>query len=222
MALLLSPTTTMAKALSVIRTSVRTAIGNPSTTEVSNADIDAAINDSYDEVVTRFRHPEIESSETITTVSGTATDAVPADYWYTLAMRDETNSKWLRHRPLEWVLQQDNDTNSQPAYYTHTGSNFIFSPTPDGAYSITHYYVKVVTALSADADTTVFIHRTWDEIIKYGALWRLFQDYGEYDRMIHSRNVWRTLINSMPETETLNEETAQYIIGPIQPNESEL
>lgn len=202
----------MSETLTNLISNVRENLGSPPTGIVADAFITKRLNNSYREVVTRYRHPENEASETITTVSGTATDAVPSAYWYTEAMRDETNDRVLKYRPISWILAQDRDTNGEPHYFSLWGSNFVFHPIPDGAYSITHYYKTEPTALSDGSDTTIVLD-VWDEIIEWGATWRVHQALGEQDKMIHARNIWRTLVNSMPETKVLISEQASQIIG---------
>lgn len=202
----------MSDTLTNILANVRENLGSPPTGIISDARLTKRINDAYREVVTRYRHPENETTETITTVAGTATDAVPAAYWYTEAMRDETNDRVLKFRPINWILAQDRDTRGQPRYWSLWGSNFIFYPTPDGVYSITHYYKIEPTALSAGGDSTIVLD-AWDEIIEWGATWRAHQFLGEQDKMIHARNIWRTLVNNMPETKTLNSEQSSQVIG---------
>lgn len=202
----------MADTLTNLLANVRENVGSPPTAIIADARLTKRINDSYREVVTRFRHPENETSETITTSADTATDAVPSSYWYTVSMRDETNDRVLKYRPLSWLLAQDRDTTGEPYYFTQWGSNHIFHPIPDGTYSITHYYKTLPTALSAGGDTTI-VNAAWDEVIEWGATWRVHQFLGEQDKMIHARNIWRTLINNMPETEVLHSEQANQIIG---------
>lgn len=202
----------MADTLNNLVNDVTLDLGSPPTGIVSFGTITNRINKSYREVATRYRHPELESSETITTVASTATDALPSDYWYTVGMRDETNDKVLKYRTLNWILAQDRDTEGQPKYYTQYGSNLLFHPIPDDAYSLTHYYIIQITALSSGSDSTV-LNDAWDEIIEWGAVWRIHQALGEQDRMIHARNIWRTLVNSMPETEVLTAEQANQIVG---------
>jgi hypothetical protein len=202
----------MAETLTNLLANVREHIGNPPTGSVADAYITKRINASYREVVTRYRHPENEASETITTAAGTATDAVPSAYWYTEAMRDETNDRVLKFRPINWILAQDRDTRGKPNYFSVWGANFIFHPVPDGVYSITHYYKTIPTALSSGSDTTIVLS-PWDEIIEWGAVWRVHQSLQEQDKMVHARNIWRTLVNSMPETKTLTSEQASQIIG---------
>lgn len=204
----------MADTLSNIRSEVRDDLGSPPTEAISDSQIDTRINHSYREIATRFRHPEIEKKETISTTGGTTEYSPASDYWYTHILRDEDNDRVLRYQTLEWIVAQDTDTNGQPEVYTLWGDNLHLYPTPDGSYSLTNYYVSEITELSANSDSTV-TNDAWDEIIKWGAVWRCHQMTHEQDRMVHARNIWRTLINNMPETEVLASERSTQIAGPL-------
>ena len=205
----------MSLAFSVIRADVRLEIGNPPTAVLSDAEINSRINDAYAEIATRYRHPEMRTSAAANTVSGTATYSLPTRYWYATSIRDDTNDRPLLPRSIAWINAQDTDTTGQPQYWTREGSTHRFYPTPNGTYSINVYYVQRPVDLSADADTTIFDGREWDEIIKWGAVWRCWQRLGLQDQMIHGRNIWRTLVGSMPEADVLENEGAAQIAGPL-------
>lgn len=205
----------MATTLTTLLADVRLELGNPGTGIISDATLTSRINDSYRELATRYRHPELVKSASSATVASTATIALQSDYWYTLILFDETNDQQLIYRPLNWIIAQDRTSTGQPQYWTRLGSNRILWPTPAGAYTITEYYVKRVTALSSGSDTTVFNGAEWDEILKWGAVWRAFHIQGEYNRMVHARNVWRTLVANMPETDTLESENAGYVVASL-------
>lgn len=205
----------MSLALSVIRTAVRDEVGNPPTSVLSDNEIDDRINDSYSEVATRYRHPEMRASAAANTVSGTATYSLPTRYWYAISLRDDTNDRVLMPRPTEWINAQDTDTTGPPQYWVREGSNHRLYPTPNAVYSINVFYVQRPVDLSADNDTTIFDGRDWDEIIKWGAIWRCFQRLGQQDQFIHTRNIWRTLVGSMPESYVLESEGAAQVAGPL-------
>jgi len=209
----------MSTALATLRTNVQRDLGNPSTDALSTADIDARINDSYYELLTRYRHPEIETSVTLATVDGTQEYSLESDYWYTHILRDETNNRLIYYRPLEWLLEHDIDSEGQPMYWTRWGDERLLYPTPDGAYSITEYYYMRADLL-AGSGKTVFDGLEWDEILKWGAVWRCFQALGMQDQMIHTRNIWRTLVNSIPESEMLEAEKSFQVIPPLYANAS--
>jgi hypothetical protein len=213
----------MASTDTVILAEVRAALGSPSTTIISDATIRRQMNYSYYEIVTRYRHPEIEATATITTVDGTQTYATPTRYWYTQFMRDETNDRVLLYKPIQWILAQDTDTKGPPQYHTRQADTNLLYPTPDAVYSITHYHTARPAELAATPTSTVFNGLEWDEIVVWGAVWRCHQILGENDQMVHTRNIWRTLVGSMPESEVLMAEGSPQVIpmlsaGPIPGN----
>jgi hypothetical protein len=158
----------MATLGSTFITNVRAEIGSPPTTVISDAEILDRINDSYIELTTRYRHPELNSSVTGTTVAGTATIALSTAtrYWYTIGFRDETNDTSLVRRTWPWIIAQDRDSQGPPQYYVRYGSNLVLHPVPDGAYSYTWYY-QVRPALLTTLTSTVFDGTDWDEIVKW-------------------------------------------------------
>ena len=203
----------MATAHTVMIGEVRDELGNPSTTIITAAQLLRRLNYSYYEVATRYRHPEVEATATITTVDGTQTYAIPTRYWYTQYMRNETTEQVLLYKPLQWILAQDTDTKGPPQYHTRQGALTLLYPTPDKVYSITHYHTARPAAIvSAGDPSTIFDGFEWDEIVMWGAVWRCHQMLGQNDQMIHARNIWRTLVGSMPETEVLMAEGSAQIV----------
>ena len=202
----------MATTHTVLLAEIREELGSPSTSIISDAQITRRMNWSYYELVTRYRHPEIEATVTLTTVAGTQTYATPTRYWYTQYMRDETNDRVLLYKPMQWILAQDTDTRGPPQYHTRQAATNLLYPTPDAVYLITHYHTARPIELSSTPTSTVFDGLEWDEIVTWGAVWRCHQMLGQNDQMIHARNIWRTLVGSMPETEVMMAEGSAQII----------
>lgn len=198
-----------------LRNSVRFELGNPSREAVEDSVIDERVDDSYAEVLTRYRHVELEDTHEFTTSDGTERYSLPNDYWYSQVVKDETNRRPLVYRRINWIEAQDTTVDGDPQYYTRHGSELVLYPTPNGAYDIKVFYVKRAAPLLGDG-TTVFDGIEWDEVVKWGAVWRVFNALGQQDRMIHARNIWRTLVNSLPELETLENERSVSITGAMQ------
>ena len=192
---------------------VRDELGNPSTSIISAVQLLRRINWSYYEIITRYRHPEIEATATITTVAGTQTYNTPTRYWYTQYMRDGTNDRVLLYKPLQWILAQDTDTRGPPQYHTRQAGTNLLYPTPDAVYLITHYHTaRPAELVSSGNPSTIFDGLEWDEIVMWGAVWRCFQMMGMNDQMIHTRNIWRTLVGSMPESEVMMAEGSAQVL----------
>ena len=202
----------MATTHTVLLAEIRDGLGSPSTSIISDAQITRRMNWSYYELITRYRHPEIEATATITTVSGTQTYATPTRYWYTQALRDETNDRVLLYKPIQWILAQDTDTTGSPQYYTRQADTILLYPTPNAVFLITHYHTARPVELSSTPTSTVFNGLEWDEIVTWGALWRCHQLLQQNDQMIHARNIWRTLVGSMPESEVMMAESTQQVL----------
>lgn len=175
--------------------------------------IDEQIDASYFEVLTRYRHPEIEDIHEFDTVAGTIAYDLPEDYWYTQVMKDEDNTQRLLYRRINWLAEKDASLQGQPKFYTRHGDTWRLYPTPAAAYDVTVYYCRAVPVLAGGS--TVFALGGWDEIVMWGAVWRVFQILQEQDRMIHTRNIWRTLVNSMPETDAMEGERSPELTGPL-------
>ena len=193
---------------------VLAALGHPPEDLVSANEIAGVINDSYFEVARRFRHRRMQSDETITTVSGTNEYGLPSDYFWMRVVRDETNNENLLSRSLAFIQSRNDGVNSQPLYWATEDYNIILSPTPDDAYTIRLWFMARPARLSDPADKSV-LEDEWDEIIKLGAEARAFYIMGEYDRQIHAKNLQRTLMNDIIETQTLEKLTGVDVAGPL-------
>ena len=193
---------------------VTAALGHPPEDLVSTNEIAGVINDSYFEVARRFRHRRMQSDATITTVSGTNEYALESDYFWMRVVRDETNNENLLSKSLDFIQSRNDGINSQPLYWATEDYNIILSPTPDDAYTIRTWYMARPARLRDPADSSVF-EDEWDEIIKLGAEARAFYIMGEYDRQIHAKNLQRSLMNTIQETQTLEKLTGVEVAGPL-------
>lgn len=85
--------------------------------------------------------------------------ALPSSY---LALKsayvDSAPNVSLERRPAEWIrLNYPQDTSSgMPNFIARYGSNFIFGPYPDSAYTVKGIYYKQPTGISGAALNTLF------------------------------------------------------------------
>ena len=193
---------------------VTAALGNPPEDLIGSGVITGLINDSYFEIARRFRHRRMQSDATITTTSGTNEYGLESDYFWMDVVRDETNNENLLSRTLAFIQSRNDGVNSQPLYWATQDYNIILSPTPDNAYTIRTWYFARPSRLVDPTDRSVF-EDEWDEIVKLGAESRGFYVMGEYDRQIHAKNLQRSLINTIVETQTLERATGVDVAGPL-------
>lgn len=186
----------MTTALSVIRSMVLTRAGlaadDPRFTSSSLTD---AVNQALRSISAEHDWPWLQTFETITTVAGTQTDAVPADWAKTIRM--EINGDDLHLMQPRDGSQYSADT-GKPLGYFLEADTIYFVPVPDGVHSVRHVYYKYETALSADGDTPALPDRfldwlIWSAVIEVAVIIRDTDLYSMADR---ERKVWRTLAHS--------------------------
>lgn len=193
---------------------VMAALGHPPPDLVSEDEVAGVINDAYFEVARKFRHRRMQSDTTVSTTSGTNEYALPSDYFWMRVVRDETNNENLLSKSLGFIQSRNDGVNSQPLYWATEDYNIILSPTPDDTYTIRLWYFARPARLVAPADKSVF-EDEWDEIIKRGAEAKAFYLMGEYDRQIHAKNLQRSLMNDIQETQVLEKLTGVDVAGPL-------
>lgn len=153
----------LAVPLSTMRTEVRRRANIENSTFITDAEIDALLNEGLNEVydlLVQARAQEYKrSASTITTVAGTSAYALPSDFYELLSVDIQYGSnlvmsarpyaefernmyKWLPG----WQL-------NAPVYYRLQGNNINFIPVPSGAYSVTLNYYPAYTTLVNNSDT---------------------------------------------------------------------
>lgn len=169
--------------LTALRTAVLTRLGVPSGDALfTTAVLDASINAALHEIESEEDWPWYEASETITTAAGTQAYAVAATW---LRTREVKPSGAAADYPLdrrsiaqleEWYPY--GDTGRPAAFAVEQGQLYLF-PTPNGAYTYTHRYVKIEADLVNAGDTPLMpaqFHNAIAELATYVALKRSRDD----------------------------------------------
>lgn len=114
------------------------------------------------------------ASSTFSTVAGTTTYALPADFNHLVSIDLVANGvkTWLvpyemHERPT--LTDSSVAYNGVPFTYRLRGSNVELLPSPDGVYSCTLWYTSDPSTLSSDASTLDTITRLDDFVIAYAA-----------------------------------------------------
>lgn len=114
------------------------------------------------------------SSTTVTTSDGVATYAlgVNFDSIISLELTAESHRSWLQayempERPA--LTSPDVPTTGIPFTYRLRGANIELLPTPQGAYTVTVWYVPTATQLTSDAQTFDTISRLDDYLVAYAS-----------------------------------------------------
>ncbi len=134
--------------------------------------VDAAHTELYDLLVKHELH-QFETTATVTTVSGTATYALPADHYKTLAL----DYQWATNRyeavpevtfaeRNRFTVPFTNQYGTRAAGYRIVGGNLVLLPTPGGVQVYRHIYIPAPADISAaDVDTTIDGIAGWDELL---------------------------------------------------------
>lgn len=185
---------------------VRQSVGSPPTGEISNDDIIRRLNQTYMRLATQFPMPEVYTSTTVTTSSGTATYSVGTDVLTMLECSDTTSGaplRWITPWQYEQYYASDS-TNGTPQFVVQhvpsaNATAYIkLYPTPDGTYTIRVAYKREPTELvtSPSANYTDFSD-AWDEIICVGAAASCALQLGDYQRYRELKNEYKELISSI-------------------------
>lgn len=161
--------------LGTMRTRLRNMVGNPSTAEVADSDLNTLINDSLLEVQDRFTLNEGKRVIQFTTVSGTEKYSVPPDCMAVLSVTDVTNKNKLTKRGDRWASTHFFTQNAKPTDYVRYVDWIQLYPTPDGAYTFQLYYKNTHTVLINDADTPT-IPTAWHKGILHYARYMYYDE----------------------------------------------
>jgi len=204
----------MALSLGAYRSSVRAVLGNPPTDVISDEELDRDINAAYYEICRLFHHRRLKRDTTFDTVASTNEYALPADYFWMRVVKDDTSILKLDHKSLSWIEAREDGTEGPPTAWTTEDQNLRLWPTPDDTYTIHEWYYARPSRLTS-VDQEDVLEEEWEEIIDRGSEARAFYRIGEYDRQIHAKNLQRSLINTITETQDLESVLGTDIAGPL-------
>lgn len=122
--------------------------------------INGSIAELHDLLIAAYDNDYFITEYTFSTVSGTDSYALPADFYKLRGIDSRVGAdQWFTLQPFNFNERNSkNELLSYLAYgnnfrYRIMGSDLIFSPVPQGVYSIKLWYIPVATKLSSDSDT---------------------------------------------------------------------
>jgi hypothetical protein len=184
-----------------IVTEVRLHLGGETDETVSDNQILRWINRSYIELASTYGFEELETSTSVTTVSGTAEYAVPStgqtDILVIHSIIDDTNNNllrpWSRYQ-YDMATQGDSsNVTGQPIFWffsgvgTNTNSYTVrqitLYPTPDGAYTLNVVYRKkpAELVLTPSATSSILLE-PFDDTLVLKAVSRGWRALGDDDK----------------------------------------
>lgn len=198
-----------------LRTELREHLGVDDT-ELDNTNADLLLNRSWWEVADAVDFREKETSESENTVEGTNTIALSsltnAESIQRVVIEDYHS---LQHIPLEPIDLDDYEreyvdqtyARGQPTRYFRRGSNIILYPTPDRVYEVTIYYLKTLADIAASGFD---VPQTWHDPILYGAVWRGFARFGDWNRKQAARATQLEMLSAKTPVKVKEKEDLRY------------
>lgn len=176
-------------------------------------DVDTLLNRSYWKVCDVYKFKEKESSVTFPLVSGTSTYVIATltspviyDSIQSVAIEDLVT---FAHTPLDMMTIQEYESsyinvtteNAKPTRYIRDGqnANIKFWQTPDNIYNVTVYYWKTLNDLVSGGP---LIPQSWHEVILFGAVYRGFYAFGDYNRAKKAKQVYLEMTEESTPVET--------------------
>jgi len=170
-------------------TNIRANCGGETTETLTDNRILRAVNQELLRICTKYRFPQLETSETVTTVSGTAEyELTSSDEIVIDSVKDSTSGIRLKAINREKYEDQTGSTTVSGIptnwFISGVGTNsrwqITLYPTPAGAYSVIVYYRKVHAELVlSPSPTSFYLPEPWDSIIEDRATarcWAMLHD----------------------------------------------
>ena len=133
---------------------VRLRLGTPDADQLlTDAVIEAAVNEALQEIAAEHDWPWLEASETITTVAGTDTYDVDSEWVRTRHLKPSDDLPLERY-PI--VMLDDlfplPTTSGRPVAFAIEQSQLVLRPIPDRVMTLTHRFYKAEPELDGDMD----------------------------------------------------------------------
>lgn len=180
-----------------IRTRLRKRVGNPSVTDVPDADLNDAINSAYSDIAVKYKFFKVRRVCTFNTVVGQAKYMLPSGCFAVLRIRDNTNKKWLAKGGDRDYAARTDDTSGKPERYVRYRDWLALMPPSDGVYELEMYYKAKPADLSLDADEPL-IPEPWQEGLVRLAKYYYFEDKGDLPKAESALRVYDKWAEEMP------------------------
>lgn len=203
----------MGLSLQQLRDGVRKPLGVDSD-DLPDSDVDLLLNQSWWQIADDLDFREKETSRTYSTVYGTADypSSVDMEGIQLVSIEDRYSSSHSVLTPMTELLYESSfvDTTAAygvPTHYVRRASGITLWPTPNNVYEIKELYYKTLADIAANGPP---IPQSWHEIIKYGAIYRGFADFGDYNRSRAARTMQLELMAGKETPETQEKQDRPY------------
>lgn len=134
--------------------------GETTSVSLTAAVLNEFINDSYQEtydlLVSRWADYFTVTGSTMPMAAGTASYAVPSDFYKLRKVELAVSGGWTRLLPFDLDASHLYRTGGTPRRYREQARNIVFAPTPAQVESYRLHYIPVRLPLTADGDVITF------------------------------------------------------------------
>lgn len=186
--------------LAELRASLRKRIGNPTTTDVPDVDLNEYINESNQYINDTFAFRASRPTYNFNTVAGTFQYDLPDDVSVLMRVGNRTKQYRLKRRESKFQYDHEDQLTSEvgePKFY-YVGISWIhLYPIPDAVYAMALFYNNIAEPLVADGDTSV-IPSTWHSgIVRYARY--LFYDINQdFAKAQYAYAAWALWLQNKP------------------------
>lgn len=162
----------------------------------------------------RLRNRFTETASTLATVSGTATVALPTDFWEFRGpprLRTDPVAPLVYMTPGQLYETWTGTETAQPVNYTIEGLLLRLAPVPDSAYTIDIDYMQGLTGLS-DTTTSNWLLQRYPDLYLFGSLVMAEAFIGEDERAAE----WKSLVEAIYARIAQSDLKARWSGGPLQ------
>lgn len=184
--------------LSTMRNTLRTKIGNPSITDVSNESLTRICNAAYREVGSKYPFNEVRCIKSFNTAIGTARYDKPTDIAALFRVWNDTEKKKLVKRGVRFLATaRKNVPNGKPLNYVVVKDWIQLIPTPDAVYTIMLYYLTEIQDMVVDGDSPA-LPLPWHDGLVLKARHIYYDERGDIGKAIYAKNEWKDWVSDKP------------------------
>jgi len=183
-------------------TQLRTLLGEPTTSDVPDAQLTLRLNQAYLRICDTHNLPQLLARTAFNTVVGTQSYALAATDLWLLSVWNKTHGYKLRKIDFNMLNVYDDSSSTSPAtgrpkrYYRDVSTVTIY-PKPDAIYAMEFVTKIKPTKLTASGDTPI-LSEPWHEGICLLARWYWFDQHFDYPKAQYAYSVWQTWLQTKP------------------------
>lgn len=205
--------------LGQLRTSLRARVGNPTTAEVPNTELDERINEAIKEIADKYGFHRARAITNIVTVVDQAQYDLPADCLVVMKLRHPLENLQLIRRDETWASERMTMDSGKPTDYLRQQDYIQLFPPPDAEYTLELFYKASAATLVADADESI-LPTSWDEGILHLARAKHWDVRLDVQKAVHAFSVWERWVSTKPSEineELFADDTEGVIIPTLKP-----